>query len=203
MLLAHGPPVRPGTRIHLVLNGPGVNARLFDGVALREHATQDRASSLAIEFCDLSGEQKDCIQALVLSAMQQASAPAVLVVHRTPMGFVAITRELHVLGRRVILAMTPLETVRWLSDPETHITVILVAWPPDAEHGTEMLRFVREEFPEVRRIALRQGSAEGEQVLPSSGDVDAVLDAPWTHSELKAVLQGMSQPCVGTMKAGL
>jgi hypothetical protein len=190
-LLEHGPPIRPGTDIHLVLQGPGVDNVSIDGVILREGRISDRSLALAVGFRGLGPGKQDSIQRLVLRALEQVSASAVLVVHPVPTVLVAIARELHALGRRVALAVTPLEIIRWLSDPDARIEAILVTWPYDEEHGAEMLSFLRDEFPHIRRIALCESTAPGEQLLPLFGNVDALLNAQWTRSNLKVALQGI------------
>jgi hypothetical protein len=200
--LTDGPQLRPQTRVRVVLEGPGVTDLSLEGVSLSEHATLDRVSPTALEFIDPNVRQQEFILELVLCALERASTPAALVCHRCPMCCVAAAKELDMLGWRVVLAMTPLGCIRWLSDPDVRTEAILFALPPDAENGTEMLSFVRNEFPEVRRIALRRQSDDGVQQLPPAGYADVVLNEPWTHSELKAALHGIFPPCGGLMGEG-
>jgi hypothetical protein len=57
-----------------------------------------------------------------------------------------------------------------------------------------MLNFLRDEFPHIRRVALCESTARGEQLLPLFGNVDALLNAQWTRSNLKVALQGIFAP---------
>ena len=72
---------------------------------------------------------------------------------------------------------------------------ILVDQSYDPSFGHEILDLAREEFPEVRRVALCAGTSTNEVVRTLADvEVNDVLDIPWTPSALEASLGRKSRP---------
>jgi hypothetical protein len=193
-LFTHGPTIPAGTLLRVILVGHGVEGLSLRGVVRRSEGGTDDTSNVAVEFRTVAPSIEDLLQKLVLRALEQVDDPAVLAVHPKPLVLASLAGDIVELGRRIILATTPLETVRWLCDLETTVHAILVDQSHDPSFGRAILDLAKEEFPGVRRVALCEGTSKEElgQLL-TAADANEVLDIPWTPSGLEASLGRQSQ----------
>jgi hypothetical protein len=75
------------------------------------------AGSLAqgsVEFRAVGQAQQGVLHDLVISALGREHEPGVLVFDARPTFLASLARDLTVLGRRVVLAMTAIEVIRYL-----------------------------------------------------------------------------------------
>jgi hypothetical protein len=188
-LFTHGKPVKVGTSLRVVLVGCGVDGLAVRGTVKRSKAAVDGAASVAVEFDALPPSLRAALEALVQQALAQEDEQAILLVHPKPLVLAALAADVIALGRRVLLATTPLEVVRWLCVADPGVELILVDQTWDATFGREILTLAREEFPDVHAVALGDASSRVElrRALEPVRSV-SFLEVPWTPSELKAVL---------------
>jgi hypothetical protein len=202
-LLTHGPPIPAGAMLRVLLVGPSAGGLSVNCVALRTGTTADGASTIAVRFTDVPAKIQDVLQNAVLRAIERSKDPAVLVAHPRPLFLASLAKALVARRRRVILAVTPLEIIRWLCDPETKVEVMVV---DPSERSLDILDFVREEFPEVRRVTLHEALPTAQ--LPAEltfRRVDAILEVPWSPSRLELALGWVRRghPTVSVPQEGL
>jgi hypothetical protein len=193
-LFTNGPSIPAGTSLRVILVGHSVEGLALPCVARRSEGGAGDASNVAVEFREVPPTVQDLLQRLVLRALEQLDDPAIVAVHPKPLVLASLAGDIVELGQRIILATTPLETVRWLCDLETTVQAILVDQSHDPNFGRAILHLAKEEFPAVRRIALCEGTSKDELVQTLAAvDADDVLDVPWTPSGLAASLDSENQ----------
>ena len=187
-LLSGGPEVAPGTQIQIVLH---VARRR--PVALLARVMR-AAPAIAVSFERLSPDQEDLIHDAVLSHLEflrHEGPPTVLVVDDSDSMSVALATELCALGHRVATARTPLEALRLIEQVQTHLRVIIVELFLGTSDGLEILAYVANECPAVRRV-LMSGSVRPCQLelAVRQQQAHAVLIKPWNREQLIAALAG-------------
>lgn len=185
-----------------LLNGPelhegallGVSLRIFGGATLSLRARVVRGASRGghLAFQRPSAQAQDILQRAVLSALERQGKPAVLVVHALTPVLGEIAGDLCKLRRRAILAPTPLDAIRWLCDPDQRIEVAMVERSlPSGIDGSEVLAFIGDDVPTVRRVLMSGGPAdEGLEQSVDGKTVHAALRRPWTSERLSRALRG-------------
>jgi hypothetical protein len=167
------------------LSLPDVDPISLSAEVARDAAPASQRLAQAITFRDVSAECEDEIHKAVLRALERQHEPSVLVVHSATRVLGAIAHDLNAIRRRAILAFTPLDAVRWLCSLEANIDVALIERSFQGIDGVEVLSFIREEMPQIRRVLMcpepvSEGGLEGE--------VHAVLARPWTRDRLEAAI---------------
>lgn len=155
---------------------------------------QGRARSFSLSFVALSAEDEDTIHEALIEALERESArdPAtVLVLYGEGRGRETLERELETLGLSAVAVATPVEALDYLQGDDTTITTVLVDLSLAASQGLDLLEFVGEHHPRIRRVAISddEDPAQLQRVL-RSGRVHAVLRRPFVAGQLNATLTG-------------
>jgi len=189
VLLISGPILAPGSACRVVLRGACVSHLSVAGETLRTAPTAGEAG-LAVSFRDVTPSLQAELQHVVDEAMQSVDRPGVLVYDADADTLAALAEDLHLLGRRALLALTPLEAVRWLCDAHARVETALVGLHGRAGAGPDLLAFVAEEFPGVHRVLLHDDVAADELLAAiEESNARALLSKPWNGVELAAALR--------------
>ena len=91
-------------------------------------------------------------------------------------------------GRKAIAVTTPLDAIEWLLDGGSHFDTALVDVMLGNADGVDLLNFLADEYPEVRRVLMsdpmRTPQLERARQLTQP---HAVLSKPWNAEQLKQV----------------
>jgi len=183
-------PRRRPVRIQLPV--PGCETLSLRARVVRQQQDAWERVALAVVFQHLPPTAEDAIQDAVVAALEMAERrerAAILVVEDSGELSRRIADDLHTLGMRVFVAPTALDAIRLLDEPRLDIGAVAI----DAELGDcgamELLGFLQDWYPQVRRVLVRSGIASMLAVLPqASGMADVVVNRPWQRQTLAAAL---------------
>jgi len=181
-------------RVRVLLPLPGRAPLVVDGKIARRATAGSDLVVLAVQFRHRSPSSEDAIQeALVreLSRRAELETPSVLVVQDSAELSERLRSDLASLGRRVHVATTPLDAIRWLEDPVERVDVAFVDVSAGDVDGLGLMRFLHEEHPTVRRV-LVQGAVRPSvaDLMETSKVVHRVLAEPWDKTALTEALGG-------------
>jgi CheY-like chemotaxis protein len=191
VLLTGDPPLTVGDRLDLQLR-LGEQAVRMEATVLREART-GHGPSWALAFHQLPAGAEGIIEAAVARALDDARAAAVLIVDDSPEICQALRAHVGRLGHNAIAVGTPLEVVSLLEGPNA-VAVALVDVMLGAGRGVEVLAYLAEQHPRVRRV-LMSGRAHPEQLERARQDqarfsAHKVLAKPWTPESLALAIAG-------------
>ena len=181
-----GPFCDLGQRYELTLRVDGGDDQT--GLHCPARVVRRRGSTLGLSFVDTGAGAEDRIHDLVLRCLEQGRSTAghTLVVHSRPEHVTPMIRALEAYGHRVHLACTPLQAVWILENDASGIHTAIVARRLGRDDGRDMVRFLSERHPGIRRILLSE--EEMSDVLESSGRAHAVLTGPFDPEHLRRVV---------------
>lgn len=187
-LLLGAPVLAAGTPCELILDGPSVGTLRLLGNTVRARATEGE-SGLAVHFCGMPSEIEERLRRVVRDAQATHSLPSTLVVDADVTALVELAQGLECLGRRPLLAITPLEAVRWLCDLAVRIEAVLVSSSELSGTGADLLAFIGEERPEIHRVLVHEDLSASEMLaLIGESNVRTQLVRPWTLDSLATAL---------------
>jgi hypothetical protein len=148
-----------------------------------------RQSWFALEFEGISAEVEDAIHDMTLQVLEQATDPAVLVVHRFRAERHTLTRRLAARGWRTVVADTPLQALAVLEREADEIQWVVVGEELSQTSGRDLLTYIGAEHPTIGRILVVVDRdcgavmmAEADSVIPEceeQGDLEGVVgDSP-------------------------
>lgn len=165
-------------------------------VRTAEDAQSGQGIAFAVKFQDLSAQSEDLIHNAVLRAIDESRAGserAVLVLDASSEDRRALVRGLEGLGRRAFSAVTFLDALRSLQDPDLRIEVVMVdvsgtARDAPAFTGLDVLAFLAADFAQLRRVVLVSRQGDAYALSAARGFGDAVLFKPAEPADLLAVI---------------
>ena len=148
-----------------------------------------RQSWFALAFAEIPAEVEDAIHDLTLQVLEQATDPAVLVVHRVREERHLLTRRLAKRGWRTVVADTPLQALSVLEREGDEIQWVVVGEELSQTSGRDLLAYIGEVHPCIGRILVVVDRdfgaimmAEADSVIPEredQGDLEGVVgDSP-------------------------
>lgn len=187
-LLLGGPILPEKSQCRLVLQGPGVGLLRLSGYTVRGAVTEGE-TGMAVRFRDLPSELEEQLRSVVQDAFDHRFSPSTLVVDADIGALAGLAEDLGRLGHRTILAITPLEAVRWLCDLETIVEVAVVSTGGVSGNGADLLAFIGEEFPAIHRVLIH-GELPGQELLALYGEsgARACVRRPYTTEALAMAL---------------
>jgi CheY-like chemotaxis protein len=154
-----GPDLIIGEMVRLLLNLPGRGPFSMSGrVVRRFHEGRPSAEGRAfgISFTRIS-EPATPSQEATVTAMREhhgLQEQMVLVVDESTRACFAMVQALQKVGRKAIAVTTPLDAIEWLLDGGSHFDVALVDIVQGQSDGCDLLSFLADEYPEVRRVLI-------------------------------------------------
>jgi CheY-like chemotaxis protein len=187
LLVGRAPAARPTHLEVLVRLSTGQVIRAGASV-VREESVDDN-SVFAIEFSDVSPEDREAIDNLRLTAVEDERDPTALVVAHGPDLRHLLRRHLTGLGHRVFEVSTLENTMKLLGAPNA-VAVVLVDLALDTSEVQGLLTYLAEKHPKIRRLVLGLEGAAARPALLLDGAplVDAVVPSPWTRESLTRAL---------------
>lgn len=144
--------------------------------------------TLGLRFVDTNAGDEDRIHDIVLGCLEQRPGQSghMLLVHARPEMVTSMIRVLESSGLQVHLACTPLQAVWILENRPDDIHTAIVARRLGRADGRDIVRFLSERHPRIRRILLSDAESVEEQESP--GRAHEVLSGPFDPDGLKRVL---------------
>ncbi len=182
-----------GERVRLLLQLPGRRPFSLQGrVVRRLESRETNVASYGVVFESLPSAGMDSAAETVanLYTRQGGAEPVILVVDDSATTCHNLVRDLMRVGRQAIAVTTPLDAIEWLLDGGSHFDVALVDVLLNNASGCDLLGFLAEEYPEVRRVVMsdpmRGAQAERARRLSQP---HGVLLKPWDHDTLLHALR--------------
>ena len=187
VLLSGGPAITQRTPVVVLLRLSGLEELRLAGFVVRRDVQFDDA--IAVKFRGVAPDVQDMLQGAVLMSLERKHDPSVLVVDGDIQSLSRMAHDLDALGYRAILACTPLDTIRWLTNFDVAISVVVVEYPFGHHDGVALLRVMADEFPFIRRVLMSSqlGAAQLGRWVEDPA-VDAVLSKPWSRAQLAAAV---------------
>lgn len=194
VLLTGRQDVEADERVRVFLPLPGREPLVLEGRIARRALAANDLVALAVEFQRPSPGTEDAIQEALVSELTRRAtggAPKVLVLQDSEELCERLRQDLLALGRRVHVARTPLDAVRCLEDPDGGVEAAVVDVSVGDVDGLALMRFLREEYPTVRRILL-QGAVRPSvvELMEAASFVHGVVAEPWDTATLEDLLGG-------------
>ena len=154
-LLVNGPLLATKTDCTLLLRVPGLGPLRLNAQTVHTAAVGNDRYAVGIRFTRLAPAVAEGLRDLVEQELERALQPSVLVADHDLARLSDLAEDLADLGERPLLALTPLEVVHWLCDPETTVELALLSEELYEKSGSGVFDFVRAEFPQVRAVLLK------------------------------------------------
>ncbi len=156
--LADGPPLPLGSTVGITLRMSGLGSLRLSAVTL--HCNDYRG--IGVRFVGLAPEVADGLEELVRQELGRLSEPSVLVASGSLELLASVADQLAAIGERPLLALTSLEVVHWMSDPNTTVARVLVCGDVSSSAAQDLADFVQREFPRVACHVLDGAAHEDE-----------------------------------------
>lgn len=157
-------------------------------MVVREESVDD-SSVFAIEFASLSPDDREAIDNLLLTAIEDERDPTALIVVSAPEMRHLLRRQLNGLGHPSFGVSSREDAVRFLEAPNA-VQVALVDLGSDQTEGDKVLAYLAENQPNVRRIVM---ASQTTPVTRAPGQThplaQAVIGTPWTREGLVRALR--------------
>ena len=188
--ISGNPALTVGEQVRLLLQLPGRGPFSLHGSVVRRFGDQSNPAAFGISFKQAPQRQSRSVEDTV-AALQESSAgneSVVLVVDDNSRTCYSLVQDLLRVGRKAIAVTTPLDAIEWLLDGGSHFDTALVDVMLGNAEGVDLLNFLADEYPEVRRVLmsdpLRSPQLERARQLTQP---HAVLSKPWSAEQLAQV----------------
>jgi len=183
--------VAPDEPVRVLLPLPGREPLVIEGRVVRTSRGPNQTNTLAIRFLSTVGTRATIQDALDAPPGRCAppEASAVLVVMDEGHSRDHLVDRIARVGRRALAAPTPLDAVRLLEDLRANIDAVVVDMRVGDLDGVDLMTYLEEEHPGVRRVLLRgelRPSAVG--LMQASTFVHAFVADPSDEDALRAAL---------------
>jgi CheY-like chemotaxis protein len=182
----------PGQRLTVLLHFPGTSPFSVTAVVVRHDALGPTRERTAVTFTNLSPEQEDAIQEAIVATLERErarQAATVLVISPDDDSRNTLEHDLRALGVEAVSVATPLEALGWLERPDGRIAIIVVDVSPGAPQGLDVLDFVGENHPRIKRVVMADEMRPLRLDLAvRSGRAHRVLRKPWNRRGLEEAL---------------
>lgn len=154
-LLVNGPLLPTQSQCTLLLRVPGLGPLRLNAQTVHTAAHGSDRHAVGIRFTSLAPPVAEGLRELVEQELERALQPSVLIADNDMARLSDLAEDLADLGERPLLALTALEMVHWLCDPETTVELALLSEELYEKSGSGVFDFVRAEFPQVRAVLLK------------------------------------------------
>ncbi|HET9958388.1 MAG TPA: PilZ domain-containing protein [Polyangiaceae bacterium] len=153
--LVNGPPLEPGMRCRVHLEIAGLGKLRVPAVTVRAAHTPYSNGSIGVMFTHLRPDVEDGLQQLVLQELERATMPSVLVACSDIAAASAVADALAEIGERPLLALTALEALVWLADPNTRVELALLGEHLMGGSPAELAATMAQEFKHIRCVTFQ------------------------------------------------
>lgn len=189
-LLRGSPVISMGQSVRVVIRCVGSPLVSVVGRVVRHSGLRRERPRWAIRFWEISAEAEDAIHDLSVAALERA--PSVLLVDRSPRRLARMAAQIRSLGLRPLTAATLLEAISLLQKDRNRIATAVVGRTGDPESWLGFLGFLRQEYPEVRRVAWATGPRSGGEISGNQRDdtvpAEAVVFGSSSRSAIRLAL---------------
>jgi CheY-like chemotaxis protein len=156
---------------------------------VREESVED-SSVFAIEFEELESDDRDAIDNLLLTTIEDERDPTVLVIVDGPELRQLLRRQLKGLGHPSFGVGTREDAVRFLEEPNNVAVALIDLGLEGKQEADKVLAYLQKQHPKVRRIVvtadpLPAGRKSAPPVHPLAHQV---IGPPWTRDALARAL---------------
>jgi len=184
--------VGPQADVRLLLPLVGDEPMVLGARIKRRAQALNGLVAVAVAFEHESALSETAFREAVLHAGPRSDPekrPVALVVTDKTNARETLQKALTGLGRQPVVAATPLDAVRVLEDPRLHVDAAFVDVNAAEASGLEILSFIHDEHPRVRRILLQLDIRPSVvDLMRASEFVHASLREPWDEATLGDVL---------------
>ena len=181
-----------GEVVRLLLQLPGRRPFSMDGRIARQLPDLGTViGRYGLSFARISGPAQRDLDATVAALQLTPAAPeaVVLVVDDSPRMCSALVHDLNEMGRKGIAVTTPLDAIEWLLDVGSHIDAAFVDVMLGAASGCDLLSFLADEYPQVRRVLMADPLHPAHlERMQRGAEPHATLAKPWGAQDLQRVL---------------
>jgi len=176
-------------RVRVLLALPGRDPLVLAGRVARRASAPNQLYALAVQFKHSTPGTEDEIQEALVAEIQRravADRPAVLLVQESSDLCQRLRADLEWLGRRVLVATTPLDAVTLIENPDARVEQAFVDVSVGDLDGLELMQYIADEHPSVRRI-LVQGAVRPSvvELMQAARFVHGVIADPWDVETLR------------------
>lgn len=187
LLLSGEPPAPAGAALEVVLPFGTGEALLLPGRLMRRRPTR-HGPTFVFTFGDLDPALATRLQARVDADVERAQTARVLVVDDSREIGDALRMQLAWLGHAAHAVTTPLEAVHVLEQPN-QVEVAIVDLVLGGADGLELLAYLAEQHPHVRRVLMSGHAPPGQLggpfgIAPPRALPHEVLGKPWSETTL-------------------
>lgn len=145
----------------------------------------DDGDGFAIVFTELSPRAAELIHGCMVRSLEADEVSAVLLIEPTRRAREELEHLLTQAGYRVIAVATPVEAIDRLNAHADCIQAALVSQRLTQTSGVEFVGFLKDAFPDIRRVLTSGEEAEpAKRILRARGLVHGALSAPWLRTDL-------------------
>lgn len=181
-----------GEQVRLLLQLPGRGPFSLNGRIVRDFSAVggQRGHAYGVSFARAPASAVETAEQTVsiLHRVHGADDPVVLVVDDSTRACFTLVQDLHRVGRKAIAVTTPLDAIEWLLDGASHIDIALVDVVLGNADGCDLLNFLADEYPKVRRVVMSDRLRAGQ--LDRSHEIappHAVLHKPYNVEQLAQI----------------
>jgi len=154
-LLVNGPLLPHALECVILLKVPGLGPLRLSAKTVHSTTLGNERYAVGVRFVHMAAPVADGLRELVEQELERTAQPSVLLADDDLERLSNLAEDLADLGERPLLALTPLEVVHWLCDPETTVELALLSENLHAQAGSGLFDFVRAEFPGLRAVLLK------------------------------------------------
>ena len=183
-----------GDTIALSLELPGCGHVSVGARVVRVETNDQGNPVFAITFPGIDAALEDAIHNAVLNhleAIHTQRAPIILVVDGNQKVCRGLSRDLEALDRVVLSALNRYDAVDLLRCDTSRIDTTFVDLFPGRSDGIELLTFLSNNYPSIRRVLMVSRNAMGlsDEYHSAARISHAVLRKPWSRTGLMGVLE--------------
>jgi DNA-binding NarL/FixJ family response regulator len=178
--------------VRLLLQLPGRGPFSLAGRVVRrlQESAPERGATFGVSFARVSAQAPLTAEGTVeaLTVAHNSDDTVVLVVDHSTNTCLNLVQDLGRVGRKAIAVTTSLDAIEWLLDGGSHIDTALVDLVLGQSEGCDLLSFLADEYPKVRRVVIsdpmRVSQLERARQLTNP---HAVLSKPWNVDQLAQI----------------
>jgi CheY-like chemotaxis protein len=193
VVLSGRSPLKKNTEVQVLLLAPGQRQMTIEGWVIHQERLGEGEFASTVAFCQVVSGVHPAGNEILPDEIGPPEEPqeALVLVVDDSLGICrALKRDLKSLGYRAVYAVTTVDAIMLLLDPQVPIKAVVVDLFMGPDDGLEILDFLARWFPDIRRVLI-SGQVRMEQLnlARKSGRVQAVLQKPWSRDDLARALE--------------